>query len=78
MGPLLYLAMSAKTSHEAGFPLPSQYSSLPASAAVDDGAECGVDVFSAGQIGELTCYVPLVNNSSMLVLSLILGSGDGV
>jgi hypothetical protein len=58
MGPLLYLAMSAKTSHEAGVPLPSQYSSLPASAAAHGGVAPGIDVFSAGQFGELTRYVP--------------------
>ena len=56
MGPLLYLGMSAKTSQGAGVPLPFQYSS--ALVVRPDGSEFEVDVFGAGQLGELTRYVP--------------------
>ena len=55
MGPLLYLAMSAKTSQGAGVPLPSQYSSVPVLGA---GRGLEVDPFVAGQFGALTRYVP--------------------
>lgn len=55
MGPLLYLAMSATTSEGAGVPLPSWYSSVPVRSA---GGALGVDLYVAGQFGELTRYVP--------------------